>query len=526
MAFPITDSLFYVSRIQFALTAIFHFLFVPLTLGLSWILVIMEACYLKTGNVVYKDMTRFFGKLFTINFAMGVVTGITLEFEFGQNWAYFSRFAGDAFGQVLAVEGMTAFMLEATMLGVFIFGWDKLTKGAHWIATILLAIGTNLSIVNILAANSWMQHPVATYLDPHSMHLHILSLASLYLSQVAQIRTAHVACAGFITGAVFVLGISSYYLLKGRDMDFAKRSFAIAAGFGLIAVIMVGFWGDQNGLTVAKYEPAKMAAIEGQWVTQKAPASWYLIAFPDNKAEKDHLVVPIPYLLSLIATHSLSGTVEGLKPILQKNTLKIEKGILAYQALRTLRGKKPTPKAQAMFEKYKPYLGWGFLLKRYRDDITKATPADIEKATRDSIPESWIPFWTFRFMVGFWLLMLISLVVAYILGLRGTAQNHRGWLRYFIVSMPIPWLAAECGWVTAEVGRQPWTIHGTLPTYMSVSSLSTATVSFSLGGFALLYSSLFIVELFLMIKYARLGPSSLGEKRYHFEKNALPLNNA
>ena len=333
----LNEGIFYVSRTQFGLTAVFHFLFVPLTLGLSWMLVTMEACYLKTGNVVYKDMTRFFGKLFAINFALGVVTGITMEFEFGLNWAYFSRMAGDAFGQVLAIEGITAFMLEATMIGVFIFCWDKLSKGAHFIITALLAIGANLSIVNILAANSWMQHPAGASFNPHTMSLNQTSLALMYLQNIAQVRVAHTCCAGLMTAAMFVLGISSYYMLRKRDVNFARRAFAIAAGFGLIAVCAVGFFGDQNGLTVSATEPAKMAAIEGQWQTQKAPAAWYAIAFPDNKTESNHLAVKIPYLLSIIATHSLTGTVEGLKPIMAKNKIKIEKGMIAFSALKKIR---------------------------------------------------------------------------------------------------------------------------------------------------------------------------------------------
>lgn len=515
---PTTDGLFYVSRIQFGITALFHFLFVPLTLGLTWVLVTMEAVYLKTNKVVYKDLTRFFGKLLTINFAMGVVTGVTLEFEFGQNWAYFARYIGDAFGPILAVEGITAFMLEATMLGVFLFGWDKLSKGAHFIVTLLLALGANLSIINILAANSWMQHPVGTYFNYHTMHMHLMSLAALYLNPVAQIRIGHVACAGLMTGSFFVLGICSYYLLKNRDVEFAKRGFAIAAGFAFVAVLAVGFFGDENGLEVARYEPVKMAAIEGQWVTQKAPASWFAIAFPDNKNEKNYLTLPIPYMLSIIATHSLSGTVEGLKPLMQKNREKIIAGAKAYDALKNIRLGNDSYRQEQIFKEYGKYLGYGFLLNRYAHDPAKATTKEINKAVKDSIPEVWMVFWSFRFMVGFWLLMLISVMYGFILACRNTIQNHRWLLRFFLYALPLPWLCCEFGWITAEVGRQPWVVHGIMPTFMGVSTLSTATVSFSLGGFILFYSTLFIVELCLMFKYARLGPSSLGEKRYHFEK--------
>ncbi|MCX7125241.1 MAG: cytochrome ubiquinol oxidase subunit I, partial [Gammaproteobacteria bacterium] len=249
----------------------FHFIFVPLTLGLTWILVAMEATYLKTGKPVYKDMTRFWGKLLAINFAIGVITGLTMEFEFGLNWAYFSRMIGGSFGPVLAIEGITAFMLEATMFGLFFFSWDKLSRRAHFIVTFFMAFGASLSIVNILAANSWMQHPIASTFDYQNMTMQLSSISALYLHYLAQIRIGHVAFAGFMVSSIFVMGISAYYLLRNQDVEFAKRSFAIGVGFAFICSIMVVFFGDQNGIEVAKDEPEKMAAIEAQWQTQKAP---------------------------------------------------------------------------------------------------------------------------------------------------------------------------------------------------------------------------------------------------------------
>src|SRR3990167_1584775 len=270
---PTTDLLVDLSRMQFGFTALFHFLFVPLTLGLTWLLVAMEWLYLKTNRIIYRDMVQFWGKLLAINFAMGVVTGITLEFEFGQNWAYFSRMIGGSFAPILAIEGISAFMLEATMFGLFFFGWQKLSPRKHFFVTVLMAFGASLSIVNILAANSWMQHPIETVLVPENMSLRLLHLGALYLHALAQIRIGHVAFAGFLIASIFVMGISAYYLLLKQDVAFALRSFAVASGFGLIASLTVAFFGDQNGLQVAQYEPEKMAAIEGQWETQKAPAA-------------------------------------------------------------------------------------------------------------------------------------------------------------------------------------------------------------------------------------------------------------
>lgn len=506
------------SRIQFAATALFHFLFVPLTLGMSWMLVLFEACYLKTKKQVYKDMTRFWGKLFAINFAMGVITGLTMEFEFGLNWAYFSRFIGDTFGTALAIEGVTAFMTEATMFGLFFFTWDKVKPWVHFLITVVLAVGTNLSIVNIIVANSWMQHPVATYLNPNTMTMHLTSFLHVYGQSLAQIRVGHVAFAGLLVGATFVLGISAYYLLKGRDVAFARRSIAAAAGVGLCAAIFVFFLGDANGVAVAQTEPMKMAAIEGQWTTQKAPAAWYPIAFPSQSQEKNHGVfIKIPAMLSLIATHSLSGTVVGIKELQQANRIKIENGLKAYNAMIRIREGKAQPGDQAVFDKYRNVIGYAWLLKRYDPSMTNITSADINKAVRDTAPEVWVAFWGFRIMLAAWGLLFLVFLFTFIQSLRRKIQNNRWLLRAALYSIPLPWIAAESGWFVAEMGRQPWVLHGILPTYFGISSLHWGDVLASLIGFVSFYGILFIVELFLMFKYARKGPSTLGEGRYHYE---------
>lgn len=506
------------SRIQFAVTASYHFLFVPLTLGLSWILVIMEAAYLKTGKQVYKDMTRFWGKLFAINFAMGVVTGITLEFEFGQNWAYFSRFIGDTFGTALAIEGVTAFMTEATMFGLFFFTWNKVSKKTHFLITLFLAIGTNLSIVNILVANSWMQHPVFSVLDYNTMTMHLLSFVGVYTQEIAQVRFAHVAFGSFVVAAIFVMGVSSYYLLKKQDVEFALRSYAVAVGFGLASALFVFFLGDANGLLVGQDEPEKMAAIEGQWETQPAPAAWYPIAFPNQDEERNYgVIVQIPYALSLIAYHNLTGTVEGLKPLMVENRVKVQHGLEAYKALIRLREGKGTAQDEKVFNQYRDVIGYGLLVTRYSPDPSQATAADVDKAVKDSIPEVWPVFWSFRVMLACWGLSFLVLALGFIFTVGRTIQNRRWVLWAGLFSIPLPYIAAECGWALTEIGRQPWTVRGILPTGLSTSSLDATTVSFSLGGFTVFYSILLVVELFLMFKYGRLGPSSLGEGRYHFE---------
>lgn len=516
-----TPSLFVtdLSRLQFAFTAMFHFIFVPITLGLTWILVAMEAAYLKTGNPIYKDMTRFWGKLLAINFAIGVISGITMEFEFGLNWAYFSRMIGGSFGPILAIEGITAFMLEATMFGLFFFSWDKLSRNAHFVVTFFMAIGASLSIVNILAANSWMQHPISTDFDYQDMTLRLHSIAALYLHYLAQIRVGHVASAAFLLSSIFVMGISAYYLLKKQDVAFAKRSFAIAAGFGLICSLMVVFFGDQNGLEVAKDEPEKMAAIEAQWHTQKAPAAWYLFAWPDQSAQKNYAEVKIPYALSLIATHSLTGTVQGIDPIVDQYKKRIASGIKAYTALQNIWGNKATTANEKIYHEYKNNLGFAYLLLPYTQDVAHATPAQIDAAAKSGIPNVLTAFWTFRVMIGLWGVMFLLLVLGVSYTWRNVLEKKPFFLRCCVWAIPLPFIAAECGWVLAEVGRQPWAIHDILPVFMSTSTLDAASLITSLILFALFYGILIGVELFLMFKYARLGPSSLGTGKYFFERD-------
>ena len=505
------------SRMQFAFTALFHFLFVPLTLGLTWVVVMMEAAYLITGKDVYKDMTKFWGKLLGINFAIGVISGLTMEFEFGLNWSYFSRLIGGSFGPILAIEGITAFMLEATMFGLFYFTWDKLSRGAHFVVTLFMAIGASLSIVNILAANSWMQHPTHTSFNYMNMTMELHSILGLYLNHLSQIRVGHVLFAGFMVSSVFVMGISAFYLLRRQDIGFAKRSFAVGAGFAFVTLFMVAFFGDQNGLIVSKYEPEKMAAIEAQWNTQKPPAAWYVIAFPNQAEEKNYFTVKIPYALSLIATHSLTGTVEGAKPIIATYRHNVERGVKAYAALMKIWANQATPADKAIFEKNKSDIGFALLLKRYLKDPSNATPAQITMAAKDAIPNFEIAFWSFRFMVGIWLLVSIIIIAGFVYTLRGTLSRHRWYLRAALYAIPLPYLAAEFGWILAEVGRQPWVIHKVLPTFLGTSSLSMSMVLSSLILFVLFYGTLISVELFLMFRFARKGPSCLGTGRYHFE---------
>jgi len=278
----IAESVVELSRLQFALTAMYHFLFVPLTLGLAFLLFIMESVYVMTGKEVYKDMTRFWGKLFGINFALGVTTGITMEFQFGTNWAYYSHYVGDVFGAPLAIEGLMAFFLESPFIGLFFFGWDRLSKHKHLLVTFLMAFGSNLSALWILVANGWMQNPVGAEFNFETMRMEMSSFADLVLNPVAQVKFVHTVAAGYVTGSMFVLGISAWYMLKKRDLGFARRSFAIAAAFGLASILSVIVLGDESGYELGDVQKTKLAAIEAEWETHEAPAAFTVIGLPSS----------------------------------------------------------------------------------------------------------------------------------------------------------------------------------------------------------------------------------------------------
>src|SRR5579862_1166241 len=276
------------SRLQFALTALYHFLFVPLTLGLSVLLAIMESVYVMTGRPIWRELTRFWGILFGINFAMGVATGITMEFQFGTNWAYYAHYVGDIFGAPLAIEGLMAFFLEATFIGLFFFGWDRMSRPAHLAVTWLVAIGSNLSALWILIANAWMQYPVGARFNPATMRMELTSFYELVFNPVAQDKFVHTVSAGYVTGSVFMLAVSAYYLLRGRHVALASRSLTIAASFGLASALSVVVLGDESGYTATANQKMKVAAIEAAWDTQPAPASFTLFGIPDTKTQTTH----------------------------------------------------------------------------------------------------------------------------------------------------------------------------------------------------------------------------------------------
>ncbi|MDQ2137489.1 cytochrome ubiquinol oxidase subunit I [Alcaligenaceae bacterium B3P038] len=494
------------SRLQFAATAMYHFIFVPLTLGLSFMLAIMESVYVMTGRKIWKTMTMFWGTLFGINFALGVGTGIVMEFQFGMNWSYYSHYVGDVFGAPLALEGLMAFFLEATFVGLFFFGWNRLSKIGHLTVTWLVAFGTNFSALWILIANGWMQNPVGAVFNPDTMRMEMTDFAAVVFNPVAQAKFVHTVSAGYVAGAMFVMSVSAWYLLRGRHIDLAKRSMVVAASFGLAGALSVVVLGDESGYLNTEHQKMKIAAMESMWHTEPAPAAFNLFAIPNQEKRDNDFAVEIPYVMGLIGTRSLTTPLLGIHDLVDRAEDRIRDGITAYSALQRIRANPADSDARAIFDKTWPHLGYGLLLKRYHEDITQATQADIEKAAWDTVPSVGPLFWAFRIMVAVGMYLILFFGVAFWLASRGRLEGHPRLLKIAVWSLPLPWIAIESGWFVAEAGRQPWVIEGVLPTYYAASGLSFTDLVISLSIFLVLYTVLFIIGTRILLKAIKAGP--------------------
>lgn len=497
------------SRLQFALTALYHFLFVPLTLGLSVMLAIMETVYVMTGRDLWKKMVKYWGVLFGINFVLGVATGLTMEFQFGTNWAYYSHYVGDVFGAPLAIEGLMAFFLEATFVGLFFFGWNRLSKLQHLTSTWLLALGTNLSALWILIANGWMQHPVGAYFDYQTMRMEVSSFYEMLFNPVAQAKFVHTISAGYVTGAMFVLSISAYFLLRGRNKAFAKRSMTVAVSFGLASALSVVVLGDESGYVANENQKMKLATMEAMWHTEKAPANLTVFGIPDEKSFTTKYAIDIPYALGIIATRSFNTPLQGIIELIEEGKLKIKDGMIAYDALKVLQKDPKNEQAKAVFTKHSENLGYALLLKKYTENVTDATEEQINQAAHDLKPKVLPMFFSFRIMVACGIYFIILFATGFYLSVRHRLEKTSWYHRVAFYSLPLPWIAAELGWIVAEYGRQPWVVEGILPTFMGASSLTSGQVMTSIAGFVLFYTVLAIVEIYLMVKYIRLGPDGM-----------------
>ncbi len=493
------------SRWQFAATAMYHFLFVPLTLGLSFLMAIMESVYVMTKRPVWRKATLFWGTLFGINFAVGVATGLVMEFQFGMNWSYYSHYVGDVFGAPLAIEGLMAFFLEATFIGLFFFGWDRLKPVAHLVVTWLMALGANFSALWILVANGWMQNPVGSSFNPDTMRMEVTDFVAVIFNPVAQAKFVHTVSAGYVTGAVFVLAISAFYLLNKKHVELAKRSMVVAASFGLAAALSVVVLGDESGYVATEHQKMKIAAMEAMYETEPAPADLTLFAIPGADGRPTY-EVKFPYILGLITTRSFDRDLPGITELTEQAAGRIANGITAYKALEEIKADRNNAAARATFEATSADLGYALLLKKYRPDVENATGEEITMAALDTVPDVWPLFWSFRLMVGIGFLFIAVFAFWFWKASRHTLDSSPFLLRTAVALLPLPWLAAEAGWLIAEYGRQPWAVEGVLPTFYAASGLTVLDLVISLTFFVSVYTTLAVIMVWLMVRTVKKGP--------------------
>ncbi len=481
------------SRAQFALTAGYHWIFVPLTFGLAVIMATMETLYVIKKDEFWKQTAKFWMKLFAINFAVGIATGIILEFEFGTNWSNYSWFVGDIFGAPLAIEGMLAFFMEATFFAVMFFGWEKVSKKTHLLATWMTGIGASISAIWILIANSWMQHPVGMEFNPDTVRHEMVDFWALVLNPVAIVKFFHSVFSGWMTGAIFVIGISCWYLLKKRETRFALASIRVAASVGIIGTVVLMLSGDGSGIQAAKYQPMKLAAAEGlEEGGEGAPFS----------------IVPgieIPNMLSILATHDVNGYVPGINNILEGYTdsegvthlsaeEQIARGKLALEAFREYRQLKDTNpeaalEARKVLEENIQYFGYGYI-----------------NSPEELIPPVDLIYWAFRVMVGLGGFLLVLMILVLWAEWKGKLTGMK-WLQWVALwSIPLVYLAGQAGWIVAEVGRQPWVIQGLLPTKAAVSSVSVGAVQTTFFLFVAIFTLFLAIEIRIMLKAIKEGP--------------------
>jgi len=504
------------SRAQFALTAMYHWLFVPLTLGITFIIAFMETLYVKTGKEEWKRITKFWMTLFGINFAIGVATGIILEFEFGTNWSSYSWFVGDIFGAPLAIEGILAFFMESTFIAIMFFGWNKVSKKTHLLATWLTAIGANLSALWILVANGWMQKPVGMVFNPDTARNEMQNFWDVLFSQVAVDKWLHATSSGFVLASVFVIGISAWFILKKRELLLAKKSILIASVFGLISSFYLILTGDNSTRTIAHDQPMKFAAIEGLYNGSEGAGLVALGVFstsetdPNNENLKDFTMkIEIPNFLSYMAFLDWNAFVPGVHDLIDGNEKygympaaeKIERGKVAISKLtefkeakktgdETLAGSLRTELTSAAFqENYFKYFGYG-----YFEDVN------------DLIPNVPITFYSFHIMVGLGFMFVLLFIFSLLFLLKGTLTEKRGFLRLAIIAIPLAYLASQAGWIVAEMGRQPWVVQDLMPTMAGVTRISAGSVQTTFWLFAILFTILLIAELKIMFRQIKIGP--------------------
>ncbi|MCI6702149.1 MAG: cytochrome ubiquinol oxidase subunit I [Prevotella sp.] len=508
------------ARAQFALTAIYHWLFVPLTLGLAVVMGIVETCYYRTRNVFWKDAAHFWQKLFGINFAMGIATGLILEFEFGTNWSNYSWFVGDIFGAPLAIEGIIAFFMESTFVAVMFFGWKKVSAGMHLASTWLTGLGATISAWWILVANSWMQYPVGCEFNPDTMRNEMVSFSDVALSPYAIDKFLHTVTSSWIIGAIFTVAVCSYYLLRNRERKLAVESMKIGSIVGLVASLLALYTGDNSAYMVAKTQPMKLAAMEALYEggTSQGLTAFAVLPFsqPDYaNNEKPAMKVEIPGMLSLLATRTTDGYVPGVNDIIRGGYTmpngevalsldeKIKRGKEAITTLgeyrqmkESLKGKQATPEQEALLKAKSdliktnmPYFGYGYI--KSADQIVPSIPLN---------------FYAFRIMVGLGTLFILFFIINLFFLYRKDISTQRWLLMLGIILLPLSYIASESGWLVAEFGRQPWAIQDMMPTWVAVSKLNSGSVMLTFFIFLALFTTLLAVELSILAKQIKKGP--------------------
>ena len=494
------------SRAQFALTAIYHWLFVPLTLGLAVIMGIMETCYYHTRKDFWRTAARFWQRLFGINFAMGVATGIILEFEFGTNWSNYSWFVGDIFGAPLAIEGILAFFMESTFVAVMFFGWNKVSAGFHLASTWLTGLGATISAWWILVANAWMQYPVGCTFNPETMRNEMTSFFDVALSPFAIDKFTHTVTSAWVLGAAFTVGVGCWYLLRRRHAELATQSIKIGSIVGLAASFLAAFTGDNSAYMVAQTQPMKLAAMEALYEGGNSQGLTG-IAFVNPFGQPDYMTdaeppmrIAVPNMLSLLATHDPDGFVPGVRDIIkgypkadgtQEPSLKEkqERGRKAIQALKDFRAGKDKEANRKVLERDMKYFGYGYI--KDADQLVPFIPVN---------------FWAFRIMVGLGALFILVFTVLLFVVYRKDITRPR-WLQMLgIALIPLAYIASESGWLVAEFGRQPWTIQDMLPTWAAVSDLSSGGIAFTFFLFLFLFTAMLAVEVSIMCKQIKKGP--------------------
>ncbi|PKG22551.1 cytochrome ubiquinol oxidase subunit I [Niallia nealsonii] len=447
----------FLSRLQFASTTIFHFIFVPISIGLVFLIAIMETMYVKSGNEEYKKMAKFWGKLFLINFVIGIVTGILQEFQFGMNWSNYSRFVGDVFGAPLAIEALLAFFMESTFIGLWIFGWDRLSKKVHLACIWLTSIGTILSAFWILIANSFMQHPVGYEINNNRAEMN--DFFALITNGQALVEIPHTVLGALATGAFLVTGISAYKMLKKQEVEFFKKSFQVGITVALISTFLTMVAGHAQAQYLVETQPMKMAASEGLWETSEDPAPWTVSAFIDVDKKENTGEIKIPYLLSILSYNTLDGSVKGMNELQAEYTQKYGEG--------------------------------------------------------NYIPPVKTTFWSFRIMVVAGTLMLLFGIYGVYLAWKKklVSKSNKWFYRFMVAGISLPIIANTSGWIMTEIGRQPWTVFGLMITEDSISpSVSAGQVLFSVIAFSSIYAILGIIMVFLFVKVIKKGPYLMDKK--------------